>query len=176
MAHTGVAGPSPGAAGGVGGGASCPLEGARVAAVSRDVSLSGPAGVLEREALSTSEELCPVLAFSIQENRELWVRVQQRPRRMIRDLEPLPCGERLWEPGLFSLEMTEKDLINAYKYLKANNRMSSNVHKLKQTKFHLCVRKNVTLRVAKHWNGLPRQGMESPSGDIQNLPHGLMAV
>lgn len=37
---------------------------------------------------------------------------------MIKGLERLPCGERLWEPGLFSLEMTEKNLVNAYKYLK----------------------------------------------------------
>lgn len=37
---------------------------------------------------------------------------------MMRRLEHLPCGERLWEPSLFNLEMTEKDLINAYKNLK----------------------------------------------------------
>lgn len=51
-------------------------------------------------------------------DKELWVRVHRRPRRMMRRLEHLPCGERLWEPSLFNLEMTEKDLINAYKNLK----------------------------------------------------------
>lgn len=46
------------------------------------------------------------------------MRVQRRLRKTMRDLEHLPCWETLWEPGLFSLETTEKDLINAYKYSK----------------------------------------------------------
>lgn len=37
----------------------------------------------------------------------------------------------------------------------ASNRMTSSVHKLKRTKFHLSMRKNFMLRVPKRWNGLP---------------------
>lgn len=94
---------------------------------------------------------------------------------MIRGLEHLPCGERLWEPDLFNLEMTEKDSSMHISVSKAgvSNGMCSNVHKLKQTKFHLRMRKSIMLGVAKHWNGLPREGMECPSGGIQNLA-GLM--
>lgn len=44
----------------------------------------------------------------------------------------------------------------------ASNRMSSSVHKLKRTKFHLSVRKNFMLRVPKHWNGLPRRAWSLP--------------
>ncbi|KGL73348.1 hypothetical protein N309_05706, partial [Tinamus guttatus] len=42
-----------------------------------------------------------------------------------------------------------------------------NGYKLKHTKFHLHVRKNFfTMRVAVHWNRLPREAVESPSLEI----------
>jgi len=40
-------------------------------------------------------------------------------------------------------------------------------HKLKHRKFQLNMRKNIfALRVMKHWNRLPREGVESPSLEI----------
>ncbi|KGL78524.1 hypothetical protein N309_15561, partial [Tinamus guttatus] len=42
-----------------------------------------------------------------------------------------------------------------------------NGHKLKHQKFHRNLRKNLlTVRVAEHWNRLPREVVESPSLEI----------
>ena len=47
-----------------------------------------------------------------------------------------------------------------------SDRMTGNSHKLKQKKFQLYTRKNFcTLRVAEHWNRLPREAVKSPSPD-----------
>ncbi|XP_030913110.1 tRNA wybutosine-synthesizing protein 5 isoform X2 [Geospiza fortis] len=53
-----------------------------------------------------------------------------------------------------------------------SDRTKSNGHKLKHNKLHLSLRKNlITLRVAEHWNRLPREVMEPPSLEETFKPH-----
>ena len=109
---------------------------------------------------------------------------------MVRGLKYLSYEERLRDLGPLSLEKTERALITVDKYLKrssqmdragifsvvCSNRTRGNGHKLKYRKFHKNTGKNFTARMTEHWNGLPREVVESPSLEITQDPPGCFPV
>ncbi|KAK4819606.1 hypothetical protein QYF61_008301 [Mycteria americana] len=87
-------------------------------------------------------------------------RVQRRATELGKGLEHKADGERLRDLGLFSLEKRRLrgDLIALYNCLKGGCRKG---------RFRLDIRKfYFTERVVKHWNRLPREGVESPSLEV----------
>ncbi|XP_059575008.1 RNA-directed DNA polymerase from mobile element jockey isoform X1 [Alligator mississippiensis] len=107
-------------------------------------------------------------------------RVQRRATHMVKGLQTKPYVERLEKLDLFSLRKRRLrgDLVAAYKFITGAQKgigevlltkappgvTRNNGHKLAESRFRLDVRKNFfTVRVAKVWNGLPREVVLSPT-------------
>jgi len=111
---------------------------------------------------------------------DLLGKVQRRATKIIREMEHLSCEERLRKFRLFSLEerRLQGDLIATFQYLKqaykkagdgfftraCSDRTRGNGLKLKEGRLRSDLRKKFwTVRVARHWNRLPRETVATPS-------------
>lgn len=100
--------------------------------------------------------------------------VQQRVTKMLKDLKHVSYVERVREPGLFSVEKAQEDLLHMYKYLMGgskkggprffqvmpSDRPQGNRKKLKWRKFQF---PHFTVSMVEHRNRLPGEVVESLS-------------
>ncbi|GAB0202490.1 hypothetical protein GRJ2_002714600 [Grus japonensis] len=147
-------------------------------------------GCVSSNVTSRSREGILPLCSALDKSREfIWTfpelleHVHRRAEKLVQGLEHKCDEERLRELGVLSLEKRRLrgDLMALYSSLKGGCRQvgvglfsqgtsdgtRGNGLKLCQGRFRLEIRRNVfTERVVRHWNRLPREGVESPSLEV----------